>query len=88
LVAGDDDEDPFFVGINIEFKSRSGKAKSGEKSKQFSKEDLPSLEDKLKAAEEILSDIAKEIDFARRQELLLKEAGGNSCVLVLSKSTC
>lgn len=64
------------MSINIDFKSRSGKQKSGGQPRQFTKEDLSSLEDKLKSVEETLSDISKEIDFARRQELLLKEAGG------------
>ena len=35
------------------------------------------MEDKLKFAEDTLQNIAKEVEFARNQELLLKEAGGN-----------
>jgi hypothetical protein len=76
LIADSEDTDHFHVSVTIEFKSRSGKQKSGSQQREFSKEDFTYLEDKLKSAEDTLSDIAKEIDFARRQELLLKEAGG------------
>jgi hypothetical protein len=61
--------------LDIDYKSRSGRAKS-DPSKPLNKEDIPSLEEQLKTAEEILQDLGREIDFARRQELILKEAGG------------
>lgn len=61
--------------VDIEYKSRSGKSKV-DPSKHLNKEDLPSLEDQLKAIEDSVADIGREIDFARRQEVLLKEAGG------------
>ena len=68
------------MSVNIDFHSRSGKksASASVVSKSVTKEELPSLEDKLKFAEDTLQNIAKEVEFARNQELLLKEAGGNS----------
>jgi hypothetical protein len=51
--------------------------KSGKKvdpSKRVDKEAIPTLESELLAAEEALNDISREIEFARKQELLLKEA--------------
>ncbi len=65
--------------MEVDFKSRSGRVRS-DPSKAVSKDDLSSLETKLKEVEDSLADIGREIDFARRQELLLKEAGGISFV--------
>ncbi len=56
-------------------------------SKRVNKEAIPTLESELLAAEESLNDISREIEFARKQELLLKEATGmrmrvNCCTVV------
>ena len=45
-------------------------------SKRVDREAIPTLESELLAAEESLNDISREIEFARKQELLLKEATG------------
>jgi hypothetical protein len=66
---------PVLTSVEIEYSSRSGKSKT-DPSKPLNQEDLPTLEDKLKQVEDALIEIGKEIDFARRQEVLLKEAGG------------
>ena len=44
-------------------------------SKKVAAEELPQLEVQLKLAEDALNQISNEIDFARRQESLLREAG-------------
>jgi len=60
------------VSFNVDYRNRGA-----DPSKKVSKTELPTLESQLKAAEDSLSEIAKEIDFARRQEVALREAGGN-----------
>ena len=53
------------------------KARTGlDPSKRVGKDEIPSLESELLAAEESLSDISREIEFARKQEILLTEAAG------------
>ena len=58
------------MSFNVDYKNRGV-----DPSKKIAKNDIPSLESALKAAEDSLSEIAKEIDFARRQEVLLRIAG-------------
>jgi hypothetical protein len=66
-----DVDDEYRVSFSIDYRN-----KRGDPSKKVGKEEIPTLESALKAAEDSLSEIAKEIDFARRQEVLLREAGG------------
>ena len=61
--------------VELDFKSRSGRSKA-DPSKRVAAEDIPTLEDELQMADETLTDIAREIEFARREELLLRQAGG------------
>jgi hypothetical protein len=61
------------VYFGVDFKSRKG---GFDPSKKIDKENIPTLEAQLKAAEETLSDVSTEIEFARTQELLLREASG------------
>ena len=77
-IATETDKESLSVSINIDFHSRSGKKSANVPSKSISKEELPSLEDKLRLAEDTLQNIAKEVEFARNQELMLKEAGGTA----------
>lgn len=56
--------------FHIDFKSHEM-----ESTLKVGKDDIPSLDVQLKAAEEALSEISKEIEFAREQELALREAG-------------
>lgn len=58
------------VAFNVDYKNRGS-----DPSKKVGKDELPTLENHLKAAEDSLNDISKEIDFARRQEVLLRQAG-------------
>ena len=51
-------------------------------SKKLGKDEIPTLESQLKAAEDTLSEISKEIDFTRRQEVLLRQAGGNTYIYI------
>ena len=51
-------------------------------SKKLGKDEIPTLESQLKAAEDTLSEISKEIDFTRRQEVLLRQAGGNTYISI------
>ena len=65
------------VAVRVYFSMDSRHKKSGKKvdpSKRVDKEAIPTLESELLAAEEALNDISREIEFARKQELLLKEA--------------
>ena len=64
---------PVRVFFHVDFKSRS--AEMIEDIKKISKSDIPSLELQLKLAEDLLTEVTKEIDFARRQETALKVAG-------------
>jgi hypothetical protein len=64
------------VLVDIDFKSRSGQMKTSDASKRVPADYIPTLEDQLKSAEETLINIGKEIDFARRQEVMLRQAGG------------
>ena len=58
-------------GIDI----KSNRARLGEDpSKRVGKDSIPSLETELLAAEESLNDISKEIEYARKQEILLTKA--------------
>jgi hypothetical protein len=66
---------PVRVFVDLDFKSRSGRGKNSA-SKKVPSDYIPTLEDQLKVAEETLMDIGREIDFARRQETLLRQAGG------------
>jgi len=59
--------------FHVEFKSRS--AQAIESARKVGKEQLPSLQLQLKSAEDSLMEVSREIDFARRQEALLREAG-------------
>lgn len=43
--------------------------------RKVGKDDIPTLEGHLKAAEDALGEISREIEFARRQEVRLREAG-------------
>ena len=66
------------VFVDVEFKSRSELEKKNSLiSKKLASEYIPTLEDELKSIEDILSNVGNEIEFARRQELVLKQAGGN-----------
>lgn len=60
----------FRVSFSIDYRNRGA-----DPSKKVGKDEIPSLESQLKAAEDSLSEIVKEIDFARRQEVLLRTAG-------------
>lgn len=64
---------PIRVFLDLDFKSRSGRGRNSASKKV---PDIPTLEDHLKLAEDTLADIGREIDFARRAELLLRQAGG------------
>ena len=68
---------PVRVFFHVDFKSRSAQAiENAKKAAAVGKGDIPILELQLKAAEDLVTEISKEIDFARRQENLLREAGG------------
>ena len=69
--------------VDLDFKSRSGRGKP-DPSKRLAPEDIPSLEEELSFAEETLKDIAREIEFARREELLLRDAGGTTLLSIIS----
>lgn len=60
----------FRVSFSIDYRNRGA-----DPSKKVGRDEIPSLESQLKAAEDSLSEIAKEIDFARRQEVLLRTTG-------------
>lgn len=63
------------INFGVDFKSR--RSRQGEDpSKRIGKAELPSLETELLAAEESLNDISREIEFARKQEILLTQATG------------
>lgn len=64
---------PTRISFGIDFKTRT--SRGADPSKKVGKEDMPTLENELKAAEGALQEISREIDFARRQEVLLREAG-------------
>ena len=51
-------------------------------SKRVGKAEIPSLESELLAAEESLNDISREIEFARKQEILLTQATGAFFILI------
>jgi len=64
---------PVRAFFHIDFKSRN--APGGlESVRKVGKDDIPYLEQHLKAAETSMNDISREIEFARQQELSLKEA--------------
>ena len=66
------------INFGIDFKSTI-KARAGlDPSKRVGRDEIPSLESELLAAEESLNDISREIEFARKQEILLTEAAGMS----------
>ncbi len=65
---------PVRIFFHVDFKSRS--AAAIESIKQIRKDDLPSLELQLRQAEELLVEVVREEEFARRQETLLKATGG------------
>jgi hypothetical protein len=63
---------PVRAFFHIDFKSRN--APGGlESVRKVGKDDIPYLEQHLKAAETSMNDISREIEFARQQELSLKE---------------
>ena len=64
---------PVRAFFHIDFKSRDAPG-SLESVRKVGKDDIPSLEQHLKAAETSMTDISREIEFARQQELSLKEA--------------
>lgn len=66
---------PVSVSFGIDFKSKRARLGS-DPSKKVVKEEIPSLESELLAAEESLNDISREIEFARKQEVLLTQATG------------
>jgi len=64
---------PVRAFFHIDFKSVNAPG-SLESVRKVTKGDIPSLEQHLKTAEMSMNDISKEIEFARQQELSLKEA--------------
>lgn len=69
------------INFGIEFKTI--RAHGGlDPSKKVGKEEIPTLESELLAAEESLNDISREIEFARKQEILLTEATGISSKII------
>lgn len=60
------------VDFHVDFKSKA--AQAIELARKIDKNSLPSLELQLKLAEDLLTDVTKELDFARRQENILREA--------------
>jgi hypothetical protein len=64
---------PARVSFDILFKDRQV-----DELKRLSKQNVPTLEYQLKIAEESMQEIIYEIDYAKRQEVLLREAGGMS----------
>ncbi len=60
--------------FEVDYKSRSDKKASSVK--KLSQANLTSLEERLKSSEIVMNDLAREIEFARRQEDLLRETGG------------
>lgn len=62
--------------FHVDAKSRAVLAM--EQAQKRGKSDLSALEIQLKSAEDLLNEISKEIDFSRRQEMLLVEANGKS----------
>ncbi len=72
---------PVRIFFHVDFKSRS--AAAAEAIRQIRKDDLPSLELQLRQAEELLTEVVKEEDFARRQETQLKAAGGECYIYIL-----
>lgn len=64
---------PVRAFFHVDFKSSSAPG-ALESVRKVGKDDIPSLEQHLKAAETSLNDISREIEFARQQELSLKEA--------------
>ena len=66
------------VTVNFGIDIKSNRARQGvDPSKRVGKDEIPSLETELLAAEESLNDISKEIEFARKQEILLTKATGD-----------
>lgn len=63
---------PVRAFFHIDFKSQNAPG-SLESVRKVGKNDIPSLEQHLKAAEASMNDISREIEFARQQELSLKE---------------
>lgn len=66
---------PIRAFFHVDFKSKSAEAIEIAKKNALGKHDIPQLELQLISAESLLTEISKEIDFARRQENILKEAG-------------
>lgn len=76
-------DSPVSIYFGIDYKSR--RSRQGEDpSKRIGKAELPSLETELLAAEESLNDISREIEFARKQEILLTQATGTG----MSRECC
>jgi hypothetical protein len=71
--AGHNDKVPVKIYFGVDFKSKRARIGS-DPSKKLGKDDFPSFESELLAAEESLNDISQEIEFARKQEILLTEA--------------
>ena len=65
---------PMRVTFNVDFKNKATR-QYADPSKKVAADELPQLEVQLKLAEDALNEISNEIDFARRQESLLREAG-------------
>jgi emp24/gp25L/p24 family/GOLD len=61
-----------YFGVDAKPKKAGGKTRA-DPSKRVGKDEIPTLESELLAAEEILNDISNEIEFARKQEIVLKE---------------
>lgn len=65
---------PIRVTFHVDFKNKATR-QYADPSKKVAADELPQLEVQLKLAEDALNEISNEIDFARRQESLLREAG-------------
>jgi hypothetical protein len=48
----------------------------------MSREDIPTIEEQLESAEEILKEISREIEFIRRQEFIMRDKSGMSYVII------
>jgi hypothetical protein len=72
LVGG---EVPLHAYFYVDFKSRNSPGSLDAVSTQLDTKDVPEVEKKLQRAEHSLSKIQKEIEFAKSQEMLLKQSG-------------
>lgn len=69
--------------MDIEYQSRRGKDRDrSDPSRPMSREDIPTIEEQLESAEEILKEISREIEFIRRQEFIMRDKSGMSYVII------